>query len=421
MLRAHASMQAKKLTYALTINQRENLLEGVEEYNAKLESVLLANDRVSSLASDTNPRSKKPRIPKSLLHFWRHANCIFGLLGEAWKCPCKSMHDAKLWLKWRGTATVDFQVMLQFCHGAHQCMRINLVNDEVVRSSRSQLSGSVRPPLRPASQQSGVPSTTSGTSNISYGLQSCTTVKQEASKVSWVLEPQQLHSPGTPLLKNLKVEGLCHTVKHAACHASKQSCYGVLTDHVDERQYTVSGSDAPSQVNGPNAILEDVLGGRCSVALTRVQRYSVAATVASSLLQLESSPWAQNWSAKDVHLPYDPVAGTIATLEYDKPFIQTRLDRTVNPGGDNFRALGTLLLELCFGKALDEHALWQQQAFASSNANPLLRHFVACEWLKDVEGEAGDQYANAVRFCLHQAPVVLNDEKWRLEFAQTVA
>ena len=50
----------------------------------------------------------------------------------------------------------------------------------------------------------------------------------------------------------------------------------------------------------------------------------------------------------------------------------------------------------------------------------MMRHFVACEWSKDVEGEAGEQYASAVRFCLHQGPAVLQDEKWRTEFAQTV-
>jgi hypothetical protein len=52
--------------------------------------------------------------------------------------------------------------------------------------------------------------------------------------------------------------------------------------------------------------------------------------------------------------------------------------------------------------------------------NPLIRQFVVSEWLKDVEGEAGEQYANAVRFCLQQAPTSLKDEKWRVDFAQSV-
>jgi hypothetical protein len=64
--------------------------------------------------------------------------------------------------------------------------------------------------------------------------------------------------------------------------------------------------------------------------------------------------------------------------------------------------------------------LWNQAGFSAAKTNPMMRHFVACEWSKDVEGEAGEQYASAVRFCLHQGPAVLQDEKWRTEFAQAV-
>jgi hypothetical protein len=93
---------------------------------------------------------------------------------------------------------------------------------------------------------------------------------------------------------------------------------------------------------------------------------------------------------------------------------------TVPKIDEGFRSIGTLLLELCFGKPLEQHELWNQAGFSAAKTNPMMRQFVACEWSKDVEGEAGEQYANAVKFCLHQCPTILQDEVWRTDFAQAV-
>lgn len=103
------------------------------------------------------------------------------------------------------------------------------------------------------------------------------------------------------------------------------------------------------------------------------------------------------------------------------------VDKTFTPAQ---RDMYTMLLEtqknvveMCKESAnlpLDQHELWQQAGFSAAMTNPMMRHFVAFEWSKDVEGEAGEQYASAVRFCLHQGPAVLQDEKWRTEFAQAV-
>jgi len=51
----------------------------------------------------------------------------------------------------------------------------------------------------------------------------------------------------------------------------------------------------------------------------------------------------------------------------------------------------------------------------------MMRHFVATEWMKDVCGEAGEQYASAIKWCFQQAPSLAAGEKWRVDFAQAVA
>jgi len=420
MYRSYASLQAKKIAYAFTIPQRDALLEELDSFNARLESVLVANDRISGLTRQSVSKPTKPRIPKSLLQFWRHADCMFKLLSEAWTCQCKSLHCARLWLKQRIVATVDMKVMLQFCHGARKCVHIQLADDQLPGSGSSS-AVSIRLPLRPIAQQHNLPSiTVQQTSSFAKASanSSCVTVTQTSSRVSWASGHQQQNQQGTalPLIRDLGAHDLCDTIKVADSSIGVGGCYGRLTDHSTDRCYTVSNlSDQSTSISAASDVkLCDILDGGTPVVLTRMQRYSIAATLASSLLQLETTPWAQTWESRDVHFAHD------TTLEYDKPFFLSRLDATSTAKDDSFKALGTLLLELCFGKPLDQHILWDQPAFAMAKSNPMMRHFVAHEWLKDVEGEAGEQYANAVRFCLQQAPTSLKDDKWRADFAQSV-
>lgn len=50
----------------------------------------------------------------------------------------------------------------------------------------------------------------------------------------------------------------------------------------------------------------------------------------------------------------------------------------------------------------------------------MIRQAVACEWMDDVQGEAGEEYATAVTWTLRQAPAIVKDGSWRADFAQNV-
>lgn len=64
--------------------------------------------------------------------------------------------------------------------------------------------------------------------------------------------------------------------------------------------------------------------------------------------------------------------------------------------------LGILLVELCFGIALEDTEMRQQyqnadlQTDATANLAAALDLAVAMEWARSVAGEAGDAYADAV-------------------------
>jgi hypothetical protein len=424
MTRSYAVLQAKKVAYAFTIPQREALLEEIEGFNSKLENVLIANDRISGLTRQTASAPSKPRISKSLLQFWRHADCMFNLLSQAWTCHCKGLHCARLWLKQRIAATVDMKIMLQFCHDTRRCMHIQLADSPAISTACHNYSAApLRLPLRSISQQFTVPSimvqSTSTTTKVS-GNATTLTMSRTDSRVSWAPGHQQQQQQAIPKpIHDLGASELCETIRATGDAIGVGEHYGGLTDPISDRHYTVSALESSSPIIN-TVTLADIIDGKISVTLTRIQRYSTAVTLASSLLQLESTSWAGGWTSSDVHFAHDATAAPSAALEYDKPFFLARFGPTAANIEDRFKSLGTLLLELCFGKPLDEHELWKQAGFAMAKTNPMMRHFVACEWSKEVEGEAGEQYANAVRVCLHQGPASLTDEKWRVDFAQAV-
>jgi hypothetical protein len=193
----------------------------------------VANDRISGLTRQSASKPNKPRIPKSLLQFWRHADCMFKLLSEAWTCQCKGLHCAKLWLKQRIVATVDMKVMLQFCHGARKCVHIQLAED-LLPGSGSNSGVSIKLPLRPIGQQPNLPSiTVQQTSSFAKAStsSSCVTVTRTSSKVSWASgHQQQQQQQGTtlPSIRDLSAHDLCDTIKVANNTIGVGECYRPL-------------------------------------------------------------------------------------------------------------------------------------------------------------------------------------------------
>lgn len=420
MSRSYAILQAKKVAYAFTIPQRESLLEELESFNTKLESVLVANDRISGLTRQTVSAPSKPRIPKALLHFWRHADSMFKLLSQAWTCHCKGLHCARVWLKQRIATTADMKIMLQFCHDTRKHVHIQLAESPAFSTTCANSLTSLKLPLRPIPQQSTVPSVTVQSIHAATkvsGSGTTVTLSRTESRVSWAQGCQQQQQDISSSSIDLGASDLCETLRVSS--NKNGECYGGFTDFNSDRYYTVSALENPSNI-ASTMTLAEIMNGTTSVTLTRIQRYSIAAILASSLLQLESTSWSKGWTANDVHFAHDPKAAPGTPLEYEKPFFLAPFAPITPTPDDRFKSIGTLLLELCFGKLIDQHELWQQAGFSTAKTNPMMRHFVACEWSKDVEGEAGEQYASAVRFCLHQGPAVLQDDKWRTDFAQAV-
>lgn len=234
----------------------------------------------------------------------------------------------------------------------------------------------------------------------------------------------------TSICKKLKTEvitDLCSTM--ASCDSASKY-FGLLEG--DEASFILqpaTRNEKPHEMIS----LESLLRKNSDVTLNRRQRYTIALTLASSHLQLYPSPWiGLYWNKKDIIFARDPQ--NPQNISIDQPYI---LRDVISPAANPTSAyastdrslptLGILLIELCFGTALEDHAI-RQQCHSSSEqntANPdldaALDLAVALEWSRSVSGEAGEGYADAVHWCLRGQLADLRNDKWREElFANVV-
>jgi hypothetical protein len=97
--------------------------------------------------------------------------------------------------------------------------------------------------------------------------------------------------------------------------------------------------------------------------LSRRQRYATALVLASSIAQLQSTPWLRTELNKSDVL-FFPNADD-RSINYNEPFIQQGFPSSEETHADaverNFFSLGILLLELCFGRRLEDEPLRKKQ------------------------------------------------------------
>ena len=249
------------------------------------------------------------------------------------------------------------------------------------------------------------------------------TIKPQKSKVGWQDAPivdAKEASQGTS--QSTEISDLC-SMLHNRSH-NDHNCLGVLRH--DDDCYALHPAD---QFQGTldaheRLTLKDLLESTSGLNLTRRQRYSVALTVASSQVQLQSTPWLKTkWDKNDILFFKDK--SDPKTILIDQP----RLSRDVeleNSAPDekqqlndrSITTLGILLLELCFGRTLEAHPI--RARYPQGQTNPYLDLAAALEWSEQVNEEAGPEFANAISWCLKSNCINPTNDDWRVELYENV-
>lgn len=190
----------------------------------------------------------------------------------------------------------------------------------------------------------------------------------------------------------------------------EDKCYGYLRE--EEYRYYVYRVKA----HNPNVFrlstLDEILR-----KLNRKERYLLALILASSFIQLHDTPWlSKPWTKTDITFmsePEDPNRFLFSQPHiHHNPEVTADTPQGISDHQSIFRHspvdFGILLLELCFGRTLED-----RQRTASGD-----RFMEALDWQKEVDGETGSGYSNAVLWCL--VGYRSRPEKWREEMFQTV-
>ena len=99
----------------MSFNQpkRDKLFERLTDYNNELRALLDTGDRIAVLRHNRSV-AKKSAVSKGLCQFWRHADRLYSLLTQSWRCECKTFHQANLLLQHRTTPNAEFNIIFFF-------------------------------------------------------------------------------------------------------------------------------------------------------------------------------------------------------------------------------------------------------------------------------------------------------------------
>ena len=142
--------------------------------------------------------------------------------------------------------------------------------------------------------------------------------------------------------------------------------------------------------------------------------------VASSHLQLHDSPWLRaRWSKNDLGFQRDKCGDIVSWRPYiSSAFCSDSTDPLPSSmvADHGMSALGILLLELCFGTAIEDHEIRRNFPTLDGEANSALDLVAAMQWYdRYANDEAGPEFAEAIKWCLRN-PVMSGGEKgqgWR--------
>ncbi|KAF2013042.1 hypothetical protein BU24DRAFT_425606 [Aaosphaeria arxii CBS 175.79] len=385
---------------------RDRLFGKLAECNSRLEKLLSTSFKSPLLQSPTPPENRKDisTLEISLKKAFNKADWLFKALQKAWQCSCQQYHYANLRLEHRTLPETCFEIILMFVaplsrNTTHWSWKELQCGHQPSCSFGQQL----KPPLvlRPALQP---------TMNNRKAKGKGVVISPNVCPVS-TIQLDVSTAPNPTLCQNLGDE---------QC----QQCLGIVGH--DGETYHLHPSTKRKQPgeNGP-LTLDQILSFDYEKKLTRRQRYAIALLLASSVAQLQSTPWLRNGLKKEdvqffpcEHDDYDD------DVLFHEPFISQGFldppnDASMSSSNEhNFQSLGILLLELCFGRRLEDHPYRRKLPEETGDAKQAFDLVAALRWSNEVGDEGGEDYASAVKWCFMSGNIA--DKSWRSEIIKNV-
>ncbi|KAF1986003.1 hypothetical protein K402DRAFT_421580 [Aulographum hederae CBS 113979] len=398
---SYATEIKKRIKFGISKKYIKRLLEQLRDCNIELERFTEKSERL-----ETYRRASKKTFSHKLQKIQGYAKTLHNVL--TWNCSCRASHRADLLLEQRINCA------------KHASGQRTGTGDGMICFSVSFLSTCSQWERREAEVQ--VLELEQDNGNTVVVAQ-----RIRPAKVGFALpEPKKIEgSPDAKAEALRDVVDLCSTMK---TFEPTTPYIGFALDPAGKLKGTVPAKLRRSSSQRCDPIsLSDLLGApngkQNRTSLTRKQRYILAVTVASSIMQLHSTPWlSEQFGKKDIIFHHTDVDTNAIDIEH--PYISP-ISRTTDAKPESeygpppayttysnkntvLLALGIMLLELYFGhtnEALEK---------ADGATDPLMMWATAHQWASTEKENLPAAFLDAITHCLR----CFGDPSGSLEDAQ---
>lgn len=229
------------------------------------------------------------------------------------------------------------------------------------------------------------------------------------------IRPQPMCVPQTELIiddaetnVDVEIKDLCSRLSKELCH-----CLGYICDDKRTQRLLCSAQDDELRIGEFSYIsLAALLQGQGNSRLTRHERYKIASILASSLLQLQSTPWLAEKMEKNniffckqdnkifVDRPY--IRHSFASSKSSQPSSNTITQPILPPSfmaRNSLSNLGILILELCFSQPIESQAIRKYCLGPNGEVHNLTDYLTAIYWA-DLVYEEDPALEHIVKCCV---------------------
>ncbi|KAF2128476.1 hypothetical protein P153DRAFT_376612 [Dothidotthia symphoricarpi CBS 119687] len=384
----------KRIRFGMTKKSIKALLEELDDCNKELERFTDKSEKI-----ETYRKSVKPSFATRLQQIQGYAKNLHESL--CWSCACKLSHKTSLKLEPRGilyaTGSRKGVDHLKTCFSVSFSTAPADDNGTswIRQAAEIQVEEYVTALAPPPSPR---PRTSKSVSFSSLPPYSVADINAHFSAAQSLQE----------------VEDLCASIGKFYKQAS---CIGFSLDSKSKLRgayavETVESYVPPSELVSLETLLSSppIVNGR-RAKLSKKERYSLALTLASSVLYLNSTPWlVDQWTAKDILFHQTLTSSrpididrpyVVPTIELSNPLLNGQRPRGFHNKNTVLLALAMALLELYFGTTAEKYQESEHGASDPSFAqNPWMLCSMVHTWAEESQEDLSAAFLSAVRHCL---------------------
>jgi hypothetical protein len=406
----------RRVKFSMSKKKIQSYLEELDDCIKQLERFTDKSERL-----ETYRKASKPSFAKKILQIQAYARQLHEVLVQSWTCSCRSAHAANLQLEQR-LAGAALQPMRKYSGMKDDITQFNVSFSSTSspwswQEAHIKVIGHSTPDSTPGRTLSPA-STLKLSKSVSFGSTAMSPVSRVTTSMSIQSSISSISS--MTLMGSDEVDDICSVIHQ---HHSSAPCIEFCLDKdgklcggypLDDSNTTTKANSLTKSSGVEMISLEDLLHphalpGRGFRPLSKRQRYQLAVNLASSTLQLYSTPWFKDeWTKKDIlfrrldsgtHIvdidqPY--VTHACADVKSSEPRSTMSLLRSKN---SILLALAVALLELYFGSPFEDLELQGRMQYLA-NPSPWALLAMVCEWADHEQENLSAAFASAIKCCL---------------------